>query len=125
MRYAGKRKWLYRRDITRFARSYASSYALAPPGQGEMTGEHVVSSVRALALRYKTDDRTVAADVLAEFNRILDGIRLGPGGVPPPRLKTPDELLADGHPELIAEQYPQGGTVEELLVLDDDSEEET
>jgi hypothetical protein len=47
-------------------------------------------------------------------------MRVRPSGIAPPRRKTHDELLAaEGRPDLILDMCPNGGTVEELLVLDD------
>lgn len=116
MKFLERRR--YAREIQRFAGKYVSGYALAKTPT--MTADDVLTGVRPLARAHQMDERVVAADVLDAVNRFMDkNVRLGPRGMKPPRMKTPRELLAEGRPDLAAQMYPQGGSVEELLLLDE------
>jgi hypothetical protein len=109
----------YAKEIQRFARKYVSGYGLT--STPTMTPEDVAASVRGLAVAHQTDERVVAADILDEVNKFIEEhVRLGSGDMNAPRMKTPRELLAEGRPDLVAQLYPDGGSVEELLLLLDD-----
>jgi hypothetical protein len=86
-----------------------------------MTDADVRSGVRDIAAAYQVDEKVVAADALDAVNRYMEKyVRLGPRGMKVPRMKTPRELLAEGKPELADQLYPQGGSVEELLLTPTD-----
>lgn len=108
----------YAKEIAGFAVKYVWGYGLTETPT--MTAEDVITGVRALAGAHQIDEKVVAADVLDAVNQFMDkNIRIGRAGVKPPRMKTPRELLAEGRPDLAAQLYPHGGSVEELLLLDE------
>lgn len=109
IRYQGKRRRRYRRDVYRFAVRFAT------PNE-ELTEAEIVSTVKTLTASYGvTDERLVVADVQDAIHEIVH-VRWPRAPMP----KTRDEFLADGRPDLAAEWYPKGGTIEEVLLSKDE-----
>jgi hypothetical protein len=118
----------YSKEIDRFADRYVSAYVQSmtktPTKTPTMTAGDVRSGVRAIAQAHQMDERIVAADILDVVNKWVEkNVRLGPSGMKVPRFKTPRELLAEGKADLVAQIYPEGGSVEELLPSDDEPPE--
>ncbi len=111
----------YKRTVAQFARRYTRDFALAEVQT--MTDADVLGGVRQIAAAFQVEEKVVAADVLDLVNLYVEKhVRLGPRGLKPPRMKTPRELLAEGKGELADKLYPQGGSVEELLLPPADDE---
>jgi hypothetical protein len=123
----------YSKEIARFAARYEAAYVYSmtetPTMKADtetptMTADDVRSGVRAIAQAHRVDEKIVAADVRDVVNKWVDkNVRLGPSGMKVPRFKTPRELVAEGQPDAVAEIYPEGGSVEELLPSDDEPPE--
>jgi len=111
----------YSKEVDRFAARYVSAYIQSMTETPTMSADDVRSGVRAIAQAHQVDEKIVAADILDVVNKWVDkNVRLGPSGMNVPRFKTPRELLAEGKADLVAQIYPEGGSVEELLLPSDD-----
>jgi hypothetical protein len=110
VRYTGKHRRRYRRDIYDFANLFTVP-------NGTLTNAAITATVRALVAKYGVGDER---DVVWDVQDAIDDIshQKWPRA---PRVKTRDELLAEGHADIAASLYPNGGTIEEVLLTTDET----